>query len=77
MKVHKIKLLSKYWIPVKKRIKTAEIRYNDRDYAVGDKLKLYEWDGGEYTGKKMSRKITGVFPLDDIGLNGWVLLSIK
>lgn len=77
MKVHEIKLLPQYWDYVELRIKNAEVRYNDRGYVSGDRLVLCEWDGQRYSGRRLERTITAVFPLEGIGLEGWVLLCMR
>lgn len=42
MKLHKIKIHTDYWKEIVFGRKKAEIRYNDRDYQVGDILELHE-----------------------------------
>ena len=44
MAIHKLKIDSKYFDAVLKGFKTFEIRKNDRNYKVGDKLILQEYD---------------------------------
>ena len=39
---HYVKILPEYYIAVEKGIKTFEIRFNDRNYKVGDILHLQE-----------------------------------
>ena len=77
METHHVKLNVAYYEYVAKGIKNAEVRFNDRDYKTNDWLVLEEWTGTEYTGHYIVRQIGGVFPLDGIGLNGWVLLCMK
>lgn len=36
MKTHHLKISDEYFEAVERRIKNAEVRYNDRDYSVGD-----------------------------------------
>lgn len=50
---HEIKILPQYYEAVSKGIKQFELRKDDRDYQVGDLVRLREWDGKEYTGSKM------------------------
>lgn len=76
-KIHKIKLHTRYYDYVAKRIKNAEVRYNDKNYFTGDWLVLREWDGKEYTGRYEVRQAMGVFSLDGIGFEGWVLICMK
>lgn len=75
-KTHHIKLASKYYDAVEQRRKNFEIRINDRDYHKGDWLVLKEWDGNNYTGFEIVRRVIDVYELDDIGWNGWVAMSI-
>ena len=44
MTIHKLKIDSKYFDAVRKGFKTFEIRKNDRNFEVGDKLILQEYD---------------------------------
>lgn len=50
---HEIKILPQYYEAVSKGIKQFELRKDDRDYQVGDLVRLREWDGKGYTGNKM------------------------
>jgi len=67
------------------KIKNFEIRFNDRDFKVGDRLILLETvhtglqmkNGAplEYTGRKLIRDVTYI--LDGYGLEkGWVVMSV-
>ncbi|MCZ6868077.1 MAG: DUF3850 domain-containing protein [Gammaproteobacteria bacterium] len=50
--VHKLKTWSDEWDAVSRRDKRFEFRRNDRDFKVGDVLRLQRWNPvlGEYTG---------------------------
>lgn len=76
MKTHFLKLNTEFYDDVEKRIKTAEIRYNDRNYEKGDWLVLEEWNGVNKTGYAIVRQIKSIYELDSIGLTNWVLLCI-
>lgn len=54
---HELKILPQYYNDVVHRGKCFEIRKNDRDYKVGDKLILREYDNGKYTGRSIERWI--------------------
>lgn len=43
-RVHNLKCWGSQFDAVKDGAKLYEIRYNDRDYAVGDELQLWRWD---------------------------------
>ncbi len=77
MKTHKVKILQQYFDAVVSRIKTAEVRYNDRGYESGDWLVLEEWTGKYYTGLYIVRRIKAVYELDSMGLNGYVLICME
>ena len=76
-KTIRIKLLSKYYDAVENRTKNFEVRFNDRDYRVGDWLVLREWDGSQFTGFEIVRQINYMCSLDEIGLIGWVAMGIN
>lgn len=78
--VHELKTLPEYFEAVKNGTKTFEVRYNDRDYKVGDTLILKEWDE-EYTGRKITCEVSYI--LDSFNspdgvpiFPGYVIMSI-
>lgn len=77
MKTHMLKINTDYYEFVVLGKKNAEVRYNDRHYETGDRLVLEEWTGSEYTGRKVSRVIIGMFRLDRFGMKDWVLLCLE
>ncbi|WP_058829309.1 MULTISPECIES: DUF3850 domain-containing protein [Paenibacillus] len=56
---HHLKINKEFFDSVIKEIKTFEIRYNDRNFNVGDLILLNEWDPlkEEYTGRKVKGQI--------------------
>ncbi len=77
-KIHDVKLLTTYFDDVRLGRKKAELRKNDRGYAVGDMLLLREFTGTEYTGRKLLVQITHVLQGCGYGLaDGYAILSIK
>lgn len=75
---HDLKLFTKYFQSVVDGKKRSEVRYNDRNYQVGDTITFYEGCpslvGYDYTGRTVSARISYI---DDFGLNvGYVNLSI-
>jgi len=44
MKTHELNICPEYFEQMKNGTKTFEMRFNDRDYQVGDHLLLTEWD---------------------------------
>lgn len=72
-----LKLRSEYFDAVLHGLKRAEVRFDDRNYAVGDLLEMHELRDGELTGRVVNRRVMHVQPLDGIGMKGWVLLSLR
>lgn len=68
---HNLKTWPEYFAAMKLGIKKFELRVNDRNFKVGDILRLEEWhpDVGEYTGRSMLVRVTfliqGAFGLPD------------
>lgn len=84
MKTHYLKTLSKFFEAVLDGTKTAELRLNDRDFQVGDKLVLQEigyaiYKVCGYTGREVTLLITHVLTFADYdGLKeDYVMLSFK
>lgn len=77
MKVHKLKILPEYYKAQIEGNKNFEIRKNDRDYKVGDKLVLKEYDpkAKEFTGQSFITEIT--FITDYQQKDGYVVLGTK
>lgn len=75
MKTHELKIHPEHFTPVLDGKKLAELRKNDRDFKVGDKLLLMEWNG-EYTGDACERFIVHIADVGDY-LPGYVLISMR
>lgn len=60
MAIHRLKILPEYFETQKNRVKTFEIRKNDRNFKVGDKLMLYEIDPKtkQTTGRLLEVQVT-------------------
>ena len=74
---HNLKILPKYYMAVEKGIKTFEIRFNDRNFKVGDILRLQEYCGGEYTGREVTREVCYMIDNPEYCKEGFVVLGIK
>lgn len=74
--VQDLKIKNEYFEPVKRGLKRAEVRFNDRNYAEGDILVLHEIRDGKLTGRVVRRIVLHVQKLDGIGMEKWVLLSM-
>ena len=55
-----LKILPEYFEEVADGFKRAEVRYNDRDFKIGDIYSLCEWDGEKFTGRSITIRITHV-----------------
>lgn len=76
-KIHELKILTKYFNAVVDGTKTFELRKDDRDFKVGDLIRLHEFDG-EYTGRNSLYEITYKLNGGEYGLEkGYCILSIK
>lgn len=84
MSKHSLKISPAYFDAVKNRLKTFEIRKNDRDYKIGDTLTLSEWipgtyEAGSFSGRRVNVAITYILSHDEFpdGINeGYVVLGI-
>lgn len=77
MTTHELKILPEYFKAQKTGKKNFEIRKNDRDYKVGDKLVLKEYDPktDSFTGQSFDTEIT--FITDYQQKEGYVVLGTK
>lgn len=78
---HDLKTWPEYFIAVMERRKRFEFRCNDRNYKVGDKLRLKEYDpnAGYFTGNELLVTVLYVFSVSVLLTDNsdWVILSIS
>ena len=85
--VHELKTDPIVFNDVWRGVKTFEIRYDDRDFRVGDDLRLREtrYSGAEmqagkplaYTGRELVLPVKYIMRGPQYGLNeGWVIMSV-
>ena len=74
---HYVKILPEYYIAVDNGTKTFEIRFNDRNYKVGDILHLQEFCGGQYTSRELTKEICYMIDSPDYCKEGFVVLGIR
>jgi len=81
MKTHQLKTYPEHFKQILNGSKTFEVRLNDRDFKIGDRLLLMEWSRTKenYTGRHCLREITYIMrdgneflPLGDM-----VIMAIK
>ena len=73
---HSLKILPEYFNAVKSGNKNAEIRYNDRNYRVGDILSLREWDG-DYSGRHIEVRVVHILDDEQYLQKGYVMLGFE
>ena len=77
MQIHELKTLPEYYGAALSGAKPFELRKNDRGYRVGDVVRLKEYDGEEYTGRELVRRITYLLEGPVYGLEaGWCILGL-
>lgn len=75
-KVHKLKTHSGPFEALLSGKKTFEIRKNDRNFHVGDIVKLMEWNG-DFSGRHLNFWITYILPGPSYGIpEGYCIMSI-
>jgi len=79
MGIHNLKIKSEYFNAVLDGSKKFELRFNDRDFKVGDVLSLNEIDdSGNLTGHSVSRTVTYILHGPCYGLQeGYCILSME
>lgn len=76
---HALKTWPKYFGAVMAGVKTFEVRKMDRPFAVGDTLRLEEWDPEtqQYTGAMLLKAVTYVLPGGQFGIEpGFCVLGL-
>lgn len=67
---HILKIDRRYYLAIRKGLKTFELRKNDRNYKVGDTIHFISIKGGEFSKKYNEYKITYILSnVEKYGLN--------
>jgi len=77
---HELKVWMPYFQCIEEGSKNFELRYNDRNYKVGDVLRLQEWNQyeNEYTGRTINKQIVYILEGGKFGLEkGYVIMQLK
>lgn len=78
VKMHELKTLPEFFCAQLKGVKKFEVRFNDRNYQVGDILVLQEYSQERgYTGKYLHVEITYILNNVDYCKDGFVILGTK
>lgn len=78
--VHNLKTLTEYFVQTNSKVKTFEVRKNDRNYKVGDILILEEYnvEDDSYTESKIRAEVMYILSGGSFGLEeGYIIMSIK
>lgn len=75
--IHELKIAPEYFEKVVSKEKLFEIRYNDRNFQVGDTLKLQEYQDGTYTGRIIYVKVTYILQGFEGLQPNYVVLSVQ
>lgn len=74
---HELKTIQPYFNDVLSGNKNFEVRKNDRDYKVGDYLKLKEWDGEKFTGNYITVRIKYILDNPSYCKEGYVVIALE
>ncbi|AGK85883.1 hypothetical protein SEA_JOLENE_38 [Mycobacterium phage Jolene] len=74
--VHDVKIEPRWFDRIQQSEKFAEVRYDDRDYQAGDRIRFWRTDRPEY-GHSIERRITHVLRGVDGLRDGYVVLSLS
>ncbi len=77
MRVHNLKIKPQYFKDVVAEVKKFEVRFNDRNFKVGDLIVLEEFDHKSYTGKYVNAEITYICNDKEFVKKDYVVLGIK
>lgn len=77
--IHELKCWPGYFLPLCERVKSFEIRKNDRDFKVGDTLILRQWnpETGYYEWGMIEREVTYVTDFPTGLRDGYVCMGLK
>jgi len=74
---HELKLAKTYFELAEKGIKNFELRFDDRDFLMGDTLIVKEFVKKKLTGKSITRRITYILRSFKGLQSGYVILQLE
>lgn len=80
MTIHTLKIMTEYFDALVHYGKSFEVRKNDRNFKVGDLLRLREWDdhAHDYTGAEIQVRVTYILHGGQFGIEeGFCVMSIQ
>lgn len=78
--IHELKTWTEFYKEVFYSHKLFEVRFNDRDFKVGDMLNLKEYDPikERYTGRQLTRTVTYILHGGKFGIQeGYCVMAIQ
>lgn len=75
--LHKLKTEPKYFQDSQNGLKDFEVRWNDRDFQLGDLVELEEWTTEGYTGRTLTRRIKYLLDDERFCKEGYVVLGME
>lgn len=81
--MHNVKSLPQHFTLEADDTKRFTIRRNDRDYRIGDVLRIEEWNGEAYTGRLVERRVTCITDFMQpegyvvLGLGHWLVVRVQ
>jgi hypothetical protein len=77
--IHELKTWPEYWQDVFDNLKNFEVRFNDRDFKVGDLLFLREWDPKTetYTGRVTRRNVIYTLDNPQYVKEGYIIMGLE
>lgn len=77
MQIHKLKIKPEYFNDVISGKKKFEVRYNDRDFKVGDLIVLEEFKNNRYTNRFLNCEITYILNDQEYLKENYVVLGFR
>lgn len=76
---HLLKTIQPFFNDVSEEIKTFEVRKNDRDFKVGDVLRLQEYnqDRNTFTGRELRVNVTYILDDQRYCKDGYIVMGIE
>lgn len=77
--IHELKTWPEYYEAVRSGKKNFEVRKNDRDFKVGDRLSLQEYDpiNKRYTGRSIGFTVKYILDNPEYVKEGYVILGME
>jgi len=74
---HKLKTVNPYYEQAREGLKDFEVRFDDRDYMIGDSVILQQYAYNKITGEEITRKIKYILRRFKGLQTGYVVLGLE